>query len=193
VLMKYSILSMLFVCVMVALPMLGKTMRRECTIVIEPKWQNLEHNYYYNTELFGGKWILAGSITFRKKSKDTIHLSKLIFRWKGTKLDNLLGSLYKKDLDKRFLPIEEFLISDSSWNRKKQMLVFNFKKQISLGPKNIFYLVLTVPEQIEPTLKQGSFVVESSGLPVAFKPITRHHSLNLAFSNLKPTSIGNLG
>lgn len=190
--MRYTVSKMLLIYVIVSFPLLGKTVWKDCTIVIEPKWRDLEYDHHHNIELFGGKWILAGSITFRKKSKDTIYLSKLTFRWKGIKLDNLLGSLYKKDLDKRFLPIEEFLISDSSWNRKKQTLVFNFKKKVSLGPKNIFYLVLTVPEKIEPTLKQGSFIVESNGLPIPFKSLARNQSLNLAFFNLKSARIGGL-
>lgn len=178
--MRYAVSQMLLITIITAIPMPGKETTRDCTIIVEPQWLDLEHNHQ-NAAIFGGKWILAGSITFRKKSKDTIYLSKLSFRWKGNKLDNLLGSLYKKDLDKQFLPVEEFLISDSYWNKKKQALIFNFNKPISLGPKNIFYLVLTVPEPVENTIKEGFFVVESNNLPAPYKSITRQKTQSLAF------------
>lgn len=178
--MKYSVPNKLLLFVFVSLPLAGKS-SSECTIVIEPKWHDLEKRQQ-DSGLFGGKWILAGSITFRKKSKDTVYLSKLTLRWRGKKrINNLLGSLYRKNLDKQFLPIEEFLLSDSNWNKKKQTLVFNFHKSIYLGPTNIFYLVLTVPEQLEETLKQGSFLIEAQSLPTPFKLAARHRPLTLAF------------
>ena len=34
-------------------------------VVVEPRWQNLEQNSE-RCKQFGGKWILAGSITYRK-------------------------------------------------------------------------------------------------------------------------------
>jgi len=182
VIMRYAVSQMLLMTIIIAIPLPGTTTVRDYTIIVEPRWLDLERNNQ-NTELFGGKWILAGSITFRKKSKETIYLSKLTFRWKGNKLENLLGSLYKKDLDKQFLPVEEFLISDSNWNKKKQTLIFNFNKSISLGPTNIFYLVLTVPEPIENAIKQGFFVVESNSLPIPYKSIARYTSPSLAFNN----------
>lgn len=180
--MKFSVPNLILIFALISLPLIGKTVKRDCTIILEPKWQNLENNKQKN-KIFGGKWILAGSITFRKKSKDTVYLSKLIFRWKGKKIDNLLGSLYKKNLDKKFLPIEDSLICDSYWNKKKQTLIFNFKKQVSLGPTSIFYLVLTVPDKLENTLKQGSFFIESHCLPTPFKMAARHQTLILTFSS----------
>ena len=182
--MKYSVPNKLLLFVFVSLPLVGKS-SSECTIVIEPKWYDLEKSRQ-DSGIFGGKWILAGSITFRKKSKDTVYLSKLTLRWRGKRrINNLLGSLYRKNLDKQFLPIEEFLLSDSNWNKKKQTLVFNFHKSIYLGPTNIFYLVLTVPEQLEEILKQGSFLIEAQSLPTPFKLAARHHPLTLAFRQVE--------
>lgn len=180
--MKYKIL-LLLTFDLVHVPLVGKIVPCDCTIKVEPKWQDLEHNQQH-TDLFGGKWILAGSIIFKKKSNETIHISKLLFRWRGDKIENLLGSLYKKNIDKKFLAIEEHHISDSYWNRKKQTLIFNFKKPVSLGARNEFYLVLTVPNQLEQIIKEGNFIVELSGLPMPLRSVIRQQSLSFAFSNI---------
>src|SRR5258706_6344489 len=79
------------------------------TIILEPQWQNLDQNTLY-TQTFGGKWILAGTIIFKKKAKETVYLSQLQLRWKGINLDKLGASLYRKDYEKKFLAIQENLV-----------------------------------------------------------------------------------
>ncbi len=136
-------------------------------VSLEPKWQEL-NNDRSREEEFGGKWVLAGSIAFKKKAKDFLSLTTLHLHWHGPQLENLAASLYKKDLDKKFLPIQENLICDSIWNKNTQTLIFNFKKQ-PLGLFNTFYIVLTIPDLLECVIQQGKFTVEENGLPEPFK------------------------
>src|SRR5690606_8029013 len=88
-------------------------------VTLQPEWTNLDYNDNAIEE-FGSKWMLAGSITFKKKIKDPIQVKQIIMRWTGETIDNLVASLYKKDLDKEFAPIEKNLICDGIWNKKKQ-------------------------------------------------------------------------
>ena len=137
----------------------------ECDILLVPLWDNLEKNNMIERDL-GGKWMLVGSITFHKKSKEVVKLEKISLEWHGDPINHLSGSLYKKIPKKQFLPIEDNLVCDGSWNKLNQCLVldFNNRKQ-TLGPRNIFYLVFTVPESIEPALKSGYFNLVQTNLP----------------------------
>ncbi|HLW73358.1 MAG TPA: hypothetical protein VKR54_04900 [Candidatus Babeliales bacterium] len=151
-------------------------------ITLKPKWCNLDENCNKAAE-FGGKWILVGSITFKKRCKDPICMDTINLHWNGETIDNLIASLYKKNLDKElFLPIEENLICDGLWNKAKQTLVLNFDEKENLGPTTIFYLVLTVPESIESILKKGSFCIEEQCLPKPFKQCAQHEKLSLAIN-----------
>jgi len=149
------------------------------SIILEQKWQNLERNQEKNKE-FGGKWILIGSITFEKKSKEFISLDKINLRWNGDNIDNLIGSLYKKYPEKEFIPIQDNLVCDGTWNKSKQLLMLKFDNKLSLGPTTTFYLVLTVPDQIEPIIKKGSFCLEEHCLPDPFKQCARNRQLSIA-------------
>src|SRR5271169_2712796 len=77
-------------------------------ITIKSKWCDLDGNCT-NSADFGGKWILVGSFTFKKRSKDPLYIENITLHWNGESLDNLVSSLYKKTLDKDFLPIEDNL------------------------------------------------------------------------------------
>jgi len=151
-------------------------------IVLKSKWQELDDNDSKCTD-FGGKWILVGSITFKKRSKDPIFVDEIKLRWHGEKLDNLTGSLYKKTLGKDFLAIEENLICDGIWNEKTQTLILDFDEKENLGPTTVFYLVLTVPESIEPVLKKGHFCLENNCLPRPFKQCAQNERLSLAMND----------
>ena len=151
-------------------------------IVLKSKWQELGSNDNTCTD-FGGKWILVGSITFKKRSKDPIFVDEINLRWHGEKLNHLIGSLYKKNLAKEFLAIEDNLICDGVWNEKKQTLILNFDERENLGPTTIFYLVLTVPETIEPMLKKGHFCLENNCLPHPFKQCAQNEKLTLAIND----------
>lgn len=148
-------------------------------IIIESKWQDLEHEPAKAAE-FGGKLILVGSITVKKHSKEQVALSRIYLRWKGQPIDNLVGSLYKKESDKEFHPIEEYLVCDGIWNKTKQRLLFEFDEKQTLGALNIFYVVLTVPADLEATLKSGKFEIEHSCLPELMQECTKNQELALA-------------
>lgn len=151
-------------------------------IVLKSKWQELCTNDNKCSAL-GGKWILAGSITFKKGSKEPVCVNEINLRWHGEKLNNLIASLYRKNVSKNFLAIEENLICDGIWNEKKQTLILNFNEKENLGTTTTFYLVLTIPEAMEPILKNGYFDIESAGLPKAFKQCSHHGKLSLASNN----------
>jgi hypothetical protein len=160
----------------------------EFNIILKSKWCSLDDNCTKSTE-FGGKWILVGSITFKKRCKDPVCIETISLRWNGEPLDNLTASLYKKNLDKdNFLPIEENLVCDGIWNKNKQMLLLNFDEKENLAPTTIFYLVLTIPEAIEPILKKGSFSLEEQYLPKPFKQCVQTEKLSLAFNEISPNS-----
>jgi hypothetical protein len=163
----------------------------EFNIILKPKWCNLDNNCTKETE-FGGKWILVGSITFKKRCKDPICIETISLHWNGEHLDNLVASLYKKNLEKdNFLPIEENLVCDGMWNKNKQTLMLNFDEKENLAPTTIFYLVLTVPESIEPILKKGSFYLEDHSLPKPFKQCAQAEKLSLAINEAYPKSAHN--
>lgn len=138
-------------------------------ISLLPKWENLCKDPDHIVK-FGGKWIVVGSITFRKRTREPIKLHALKLKWEGKQLDQLQGSLYKKFPEKPFLAIEKNLVSDSSWNKIHQVMTLDFTDaQQTIGPHTEFYLVLTVPSSIESIIKQGSFSLLNSGLPESFQ------------------------
>lgn len=154
----------------------------EFDITLKSKWHDLESNEKKSTD-FGGKWILVGSITFKKRCKDPIFIKTINLHWNGEHIDNLIGSLYKKALDEEFLAIEDNLVCDGIWSNSKQTLILDFDEKENLGPTTVFYLVLTVPESIEPILKKGSFCIEEQCLPKPFKQCIQQEKLTLAIND----------
>lgn len=138
------------------------------TINFQEAWHDLESNKERQKQ-FGGKWIWAGTITFVKKAKTSIHLSHLCLRWNGTYIPALTASLYKPRQDKKCIPIQEYFIADAQWIPSTQTLLFTFDTKQMLGAVTEFYLVLTVAEKTETALKSGAFVLEKTCLPVQFQ------------------------
>src|SRR5580658_9675791 len=103
--MKYFLLFAIF-CITA---ILSASERENFQVLLEPLWEDLENNAQKAHD-FGGRWILAGSITFKKKAKDTLHLNKIYLQWHGNKIENLIASLYLRDDDEKFLPIQDNLI-----------------------------------------------------------------------------------
>lgn len=159
-------------------------------VILEPMWENLQQSPRMAKE-FGGKWMLVGSITFKKKSKEDVRLENMYLKWNGARINNLTASLYRKTPDKKFLPIEENLVCDSCWNRKAQTLVLNFNKKQRLGAVDVFYLVLTVPRSIEKKLKNGHFTIQEQCLPDPFKACARRDELTLAVHIPEPSLLPN--
>lgn len=151
-------------------------------IILKPKWKELGCHGSKCAD-FGGKWILIGSITFKKRFKDPITIDAINLRWCGEKIDNVTASLYHKIVGKEFLAIEGNLVCDGGWNSKTQTLIFNFDEAEKLAPTTIFYIVLTIPEDIEPTLKKGHFYLENGCLPHPFKQCSQNEKLILAIND----------
>ena len=158
----------------------SKTKTNKFSIVIVPKWEDLEKNNF--KQLFTDKWILVGDITFKKKAPDFMALKELHLIWKGKKINHLLGSLFEKGNYGDFMPIEKNLICDSKWKSSEQKLILKFKKPKTLHTVNQLSLVLTVPKDIENSLK-GYFEIEASTLPEPYKEYVNQHNLKLAISS----------
>jgi hypothetical protein len=152
-----------------------------CDIILKPKWKTLGCNDNKCAD-FGGKWVNVGSITFKKRSKEPIFVDEINLSWHGEHLDNLIGSLYRKNAGKNFLAIEKNLVCDGKWNPKTQTLILDFNTEEKLAPTNIFYLVLTVPDAVETILKKGYFSLENNCLPRPFKQCAQNEKLILAIN-----------
>lgn len=148
-----------------------------CSIAIESHWQDLENNKE-RAQKFGGKWVLAGTITFKKNCNAPAHLSELHLVWHGTPMDHLQGSLFRAKNTEPLKPINEHHIADSIWSKTKQTLIFKFDRSVSLHPTTIFYLVLTIPEEQEKGLR-GSFSIEPQCLPESFKEVVQQDTLSI--------------
>ncbi len=155
-------------------------------LVIEPHWHNLE-SVKSTTEKFGGKWMLVGSLTFHKKAKEQVDLNRIYLRWKGPELDNLVGSLYRKDLDKQFIPLQKNLMCDGTWCKKQQVLKLTFDQTHSLRPTNTFYLVLTIPQEREAAIRKGHFEVVQQTLPQPYQ--ATQNQLLLSLDALQATTV----
>lgn len=156
-----------------------------CELSLESSWNSLDTDQ--NTiEQCGGKWILAGTITIKKRCEESLILDEIILQWKGSHLKNLSGSLYKKNPDKRLLPIEENLISDSYWHEKEQKLILKFNQNLLLQANTILCLVLTVPEQVESFVRQGHLELEHSVLPNVLRQSLQKKHLILSFNKTSP-------
>lgn len=154
-------------------------------ITLKSEWQELGCDNGKCPD-FGGKWVLVGSIIFKRRSKNPIFVNEINMRWHGQNLDNLVASLYRKTYGKEFLAIEENLICDGTWNATTQTLILDFKEKEKLGPTTVFYLVLTVPAATEPILKNGYFSLENNCLPQQFKQCAQNERLILAINDSMP-------
>jgi len=155
-----------------------------CSLCLEPIWRYLDESEKH----FADRWVLVGGITFKKKCIEPIKISKIHLRWHGEPLEELHASLYTNNSDDAFLPIEANLVCDGKWNKVKQKLILHFQKPYKIGLETTFYLVLTVPDKLEPLLRQGSFSIEPQCLPEPLRQASAHASLSLAAINT-PSSI----
>lgn len=151
-------------------------------LTLKPEWHTLDTNPK-TIEKFGGEWILAGVFDLKKRSPDPVKMNKLVLSWHGSHLDNLSASLYKKNSDHEFLPIQEYLICDSLWDVKNQKIIFNFDKNLVLEPRTVLYLVLTLPHTIEPLVQQGHFILESKTLPTLLQNSLPKKTFTLAYKH----------
>jgi hypothetical protein len=155
-------------------------------LVIEPHWKPLEPSRV--AQRFGSDLVEVGSIKFIKKAKEDVDLAQLTLQWKGPQLDNLMGSLYRKDHGNTCIPIEANLVCDGSWNKAQQLLKLTFDHKHALGPVNVFYVVLTIPHALKNVVKQGSFEVVHHTLPEPYRPAKVDHKLLLSLDALDTTT-----
>ena len=185
--MSSTILSIMLACTQLVAGS-NNTIHDDFLVTLESTWHCLDDSDGSCSQ-FGGKWVLIGNITFRKKPvQDSIHLQQLKLHWHGPFIDALSASLYKKNFDptkKEFLPIDDYLVCDGCWNNSKQTLVLSFDERHTLGAVEVFYVVLTVPTLLEPILKQGSFSLEKNDLPLPFQQAYMPQTLQLTFNTLK--------
>lgn len=164
-----------------------KTVSKDIELNIVPQWHNLDQNEE-RCEEFGGAWIEAGVITLRKKTRESINMTHLILSWQGEELEHLIGSLYQRKPNKDFMPIEQNLICDSNWQQSGQKLIFKFLQPLSLDVLTELRLVLTVPQDMQDKLKNGSLKVEADYLPDQIKEMLENQSAVLTFNECAKTS-----
>jgi len=161
----------------------AKITSEQFTIKIESKWKDLERDRKKN--IFKDKWIWAGDIIIKKTASEYVSLHELHLTWKGKKIDQLIASLYDKNNDKTFMPIEKYLICDSIWKKSEQRLILKFEKPKTLYSVNKLSLVLTLPQEMIHVLKNGHFTIDSEYLPRPYQEHAAEHNLCLCFNNLE--------
>lgn len=140
------------------------------TIKIIPKWDDLDKNN--KAKFFKEQWILAADIIIKKTSPEYVSLNELHLCWhgkNGKKINELIASLYEKNSEKNFMPIEQYLICDSTWKKSEQRLILKFKEPKILFAANKFSLVLTIPKDLINTLKSGYFTLDTELLPIEYQ------------------------
>ncbi len=150
---------------------------QDCSIAIESRWEDLENNKE-KSQKFGGKWILAGTITFKKKCNAQVNLQEIRLQWHGKQLDQLSGELFTPKDSGPFKPIRDNHLADGTWSKTTQTLILKFDRGVSLHPITVFHLVLTVPENQEQRLK-GQFTIEPDYLPTPFQEAAQKEPLSI--------------
>lgn len=173
--MKYVLASFVLVYTLTA--------QANCEIQSDCKWQNLDDSgtSLENQQTFGGKWILAATITFKKRTPDDIYFTMLDLEWQGISLSKLNATLFRCDPDRPFVPLEENVIADGSWSEHHQMLRFAFKEKERLQTTHTFGLVLTIPAELEKTIKTGHFNLVPATLPKPLQAIAQENPLHVHF------------
>ncbi|OQA35756.1 MAG: hypothetical protein BWY54_00446 [Candidatus Dependentiae bacterium ADurb.Bin331] len=176
--MKQIIVSF-FVCILISW---GNSFCTEVLFTLTPEWKNLESNRVLR-ERYGSTWILACTIEIKKiTTHQSLFLEKLLLSWRGTPLEHLTASLYKKPIDRDFMPLQENLICESCWHEKAQQIIFKLNQPFALETHTILCLVLTVPQTMVPSLEKGYFEVERSSLPLLIQQSLPSNPLTLAYS-----------
>lgn len=151
-------------------------------VILEPRWDILDRPSTANT--CTDAMVFIAKITFKKKIADQTSLSSMIFKWHGSILQHLSGSLYRREPGKKFIPIEKNVICDSQWDKEQQTLSFIFPKPERLNINSEFYLVIIVPKDLTATLKIGTFTILEKSLPNIMQQSSKNDTLTIAFSDI---------
>lgn len=148
---------------------------KQCSILIASQWTILEDNKGRIQE-FGTPTIIA-NITFKKYITDQIDLNSLRLKWHGPAIDHVMGSLYRRDPNKKFLPLQNNLICDGVWKKTEQTLILDFVAKQSLSTSNTFCLVLNVSPELKTILEKGKFTIYEDSLPDQFRSCAQSQEL----------------
>lgn len=135
-----------------------------CTLQTHAEWENLERRPS-TSQRFGSKLILVGTLSFKKRAHEPIILEHLHLQWHGAYIETLSTSLYHKKNNQKFIPLEDNLICDGVWNKEKQRIIFKFNKPYGLSAHTQFYVVLSIPADIEAAMKTGWLSIEKNSMP----------------------------
>lgn len=149
-----------------------------CQLSIIQEWKNLDTCERDKT--FQARWILATKFVFKRRDKEFIALDEIDLAWHGPMVKNLVGSLYKKEPDRDFIPLDESLVCDGRWIESKQVLQLRFNQKEYLQPTTTFCLVLTVPNGLEKILKAGYFDLIPDTLPHQLKVTAQKENLRIS-------------
>ncbi len=153
-----------------------------CEMQADCKWENLDTTASLeNQQTFGGKWILAATITFKNKTTETMYLHEIDLEWGGITLSKLNATLFRCDPLRIFVPLEENVIADGTWSEYYQTLQFSFKTPERLQPTHTFALVLTIPAELETEIKTGHFKLLPKTLPQPLQTSAQEHPLFVHF------------
>jgi hypothetical protein len=134
------------------------------TIIVQPQWNILEQPLMY--EEFNELWIEVATIFIKKRTSATLPLKQLAFKWQGPKLKQLHGALYEQPPHKnRLIATDQYVLEDSTWDSATQTLFFTFDPPLKLTSLQTWHLVITIPESLEPTVRQGSLQLKADLLP----------------------------
>jgi len=141
----------------------NKALQTLCSLSTTSTWREFALTSSID-ELKDEKWVWTTLLTF--KSKEALHLHTLTLTWKGKPLDTLAASLYQKQkYHDNLVPIEQNLVADGVWSKKKQTLIFSVNEK--LIAINEYYLVLSFASDQEQIIKNGKFVsVQSRCKPI---------------------------
>lgn len=149
-----------------------------CQLSIIQEWKNLDTSERDKT--FNARWILTTKFVFKRRDKEFIALDEIDLAWHGPMVKNLVGSLYKKEPDRDFIPLDESLVCDGRWIESKQILQLRFNHKEYLQPTTTFCLVLTVPNGLEKVLKAGYFDLIPDTLPHQLKVTAEKENLRIS-------------
>jgi hypothetical protein len=139
----------------------------QCELSVKPLWQKLQRD----SASLQGDWIVVGTLTFRKKLAEPVHLTTLALSWQGETLQNVQASLYRTEVNEPFFATDDYWVSDGIWSREKQQLFFKLDRKKALSAITTFHLVLTIPLSLNAVFKSGFFKIDSCSLPTHYQNI----------------------
>ena len=156
---------------------------------LTPAWKKLATPRIL-TERSSYHWVLACTIEIKKKGTlENLFLDKLLISWKGThKLDHLAATLYKKPIDKDFLPIEDYLICESEWSARTQRVIFKINRPMPIDTHTTLCLVFSIPDEKQRQLQEGYFEFERSSLPYLIQQSLSADPIRLSYHADEPHS-----